>query len=90
MRSTGTPPSWTLPPERMKRQREHTVPLSAPAIALLRRLEAAQTGNYVFPGNEAVIGHTGIWDAVKELSDGKATVHGFEGVIFLMGGAPPR
>ncbi len=57
---------WTLPPERMKRQREHTVPLSAPAIALLRRLEAAQTGNYVFPGNEAVIGHTGIWDAGRK------------------------
>ena len=49
---------WTLPPARMKRQREHVVPLSPPAIAFLRRLEAAQTGNYVFPGQETVISHT--------------------------------
>ena len=49
------------------------MPLCAPAIALLRRLESAQTGD-CFPGEETVIGHTGIWDAVKELADGKATV----------------
>ena len=69
--------TWRLPPERMKRQREHLVPLSTDALALLAHLESARTGSYVFPGNEAVIGHTMIWNLTKELSDGKATVHGW-------------
>ena len=33
---------WTIPEERMKRQREHEVPLSPPALALIRRLEPLQ------------------------------------------------
>ncbi len=51
---TGTP--WTIPAERwMKRQREHEVPLSADAVALIKRLEPARIANArkavpVFPG----------------------------------------
>ena len=33
--------TWTVPAERMKRKLEHEVPLSADAMALIRRLEAA-------------------------------------------------
>lgn len=46
---------WTVPAERMKAGREHRVPLSPPARALLERLaEAGATlpDAYVFPGNK--------------------------------------
>lgn len=43
---------WTVPANRMKARREHRVPLSEPALALLRRLQPLSTGpdSYVFPG----------------------------------------
>jgi integrase len=41
---------WTVPPARTKSAREHRVPLSAHAIAILREMEAARAGDYVFPG----------------------------------------
>ena len=39
---------WTIPAERMKAGREHTVPLSKPALVLLKALP--RIGDYVFPG----------------------------------------
>ena len=39
---------WTIPPERMKADREHTIPLSPPALALLKRLP--RVSGFVFPG----------------------------------------
>ena len=41
---------WTVPARRMKSRKEHRVPLSAPAIALLRNLEKTRVGDFVFPG----------------------------------------
>jgi len=40
----------TLPAERMKAGREHRVPLSARAVAILIDMKAAASGDYVFPG----------------------------------------
>lgn len=40
--------AWTIPGERMKAGKEHRVPLSPPAIALLRKLP--RVTDYVFPG----------------------------------------
>jgi integrase len=42
---------WTVPPARMKAAREHRVPLSARALAVLDEVEKARTGNFVFPGS---------------------------------------
>jgi integrase len=44
---------WRVPPERMKAGKEHTVPLSDPAIALLRKLAAVRASDLVFPGQAA-------------------------------------
>lgn len=45
---------WTVPAERMKAGRLHRVPLSAPAVALLRGLaELRTTDPLVFPGGRA-------------------------------------
>jgi integrase len=41
---------WTVPADRMKAGREHRVPLSAPAVAILRQLEKLKTGDFVFAG----------------------------------------
>jgi integrase len=41
---------WTVPANRMKGGREHRVPLSAPAMALLGPLSEARIGEFVFPG----------------------------------------
>src|ERR1700730_6886382 len=41
---------WTIPAARMKAGREHRVPLSGRALALLAELEAARKGDFVFAG----------------------------------------
>ena len=45
---------WTVPPERMKGKREHRVPLSEPALAIIREMMPAGPESigrkYVFPG----------------------------------------
>jgi len=41
---------WTVPPARTKSAREHRVPLSDRAVAILREMDAARDGEYVFPG----------------------------------------
>jgi integrase len=41
---------WTVPAARMKAGREHRVPLSAPAVEILRQMEHKRLGEYVFPG----------------------------------------
>jgi hypothetical protein len=76
---------WTIPAERMKRGREHEVPLSADAVALIKRLEPARIGKFVFPGrsNLKPVGHYVMWDLVQFLTDRKdgepvaASPHGF-------------
>jgi integrase len=41
---------WTIPAERMKAGREHRVPLTARAIAILSEMRPLAVGEYVFPG----------------------------------------
>jgi integrase len=41
---------WTIPAARMKASREHQVPLSEPALALLRRMAGQRMSEFVFPG----------------------------------------
>lgn len=48
----GENPLWRIPPDRMKRRREHLVPLSRQAAAIFREaLKDAGEGEYVFPGS---------------------------------------
>lgn len=41
---------WTVPPERMKGNKEHRVPLTARMLAILDEIEKVKTSEYVFPG----------------------------------------
>ena len=44
---------WTIPAERMKAAREHRVPLSEPAVAILRKVNEAKVSDCVFPGQRS-------------------------------------
>jgi integrase len=44
---------WTVPPQRMKREREHRVPLTAPALAIVEYMRNVRQNDYVFPGDKA-------------------------------------
>ena len=41
---------WTVPAARMKAAREHRVPLSARAVAILATMSTMRSGDFVFPG----------------------------------------
>jgi integrase len=44
---------WTIPAARMKAGREHRVPLSACAVAILRKLAEVRLSDFVVPGMKA-------------------------------------
>jgi integrase len=70
---------WTVPATRMKAGKEHRVPLSDAALAVLERLQAHRTSDdaYVFPGRNAPVGDWSVLAVLKSTSGGEATVHGF-------------
>lgn len=41
---------WTVPADRMKAGKQHLVPLSAPALAILKRMSEVSSDEFVFPG----------------------------------------
>ena len=43
---------WTIPADRMKAGREHRVPLTDRALALLDKMKAARISEFVFPGQK--------------------------------------
>jgi integrase len=73
---------WAIPAPRMKMNRDHDVPLSEPAVALLRSLE--KTGEFVFVGGHRgpakekgkPIRNASLWSHMRRLTD-EATTHGF-------------
>jgi integrase len=42
---------WTVPASRMKAGKEHRIPLSARAVAILRLVQATKQNDYIFPGH---------------------------------------
>ena len=70
--------TWTIPAERMKAGREHRVPLSAQALAVLARArEYANGSGLVFPGPSGrVVASTAYSDLLRENGVG-CVPHGF-------------
>lgn len=68
---------WTVPAERMKAGREHRVPLSTDALALLRSLPAV--GEHVFPGQrgDAPLSDMSLTAVLRRMERDEITVHGF-------------
>jgi integrase len=70
---------WTVPASRMKAGREHRVPLSPRAVAILCQLEKLKVGDFVFPGQKSESPFSGrvLQMVLRKLGVKNATVHGF-------------
>jgi len=70
---------WTIPAARMKAGREHRVPLSAPALALLHKLATIRQGEHVFPGvrEGKSLSNMALLMALRRMKRGDLTAHGF-------------
>jgi Phage integrase family len=70
---------WTVAAARMKRGREHRVPLSRRALAILERLSSAKTSEWVFPGHKpgAPLSVMALEMVLRRMKVEGVTVHGF-------------
>jgi integrase len=75
---------WNVPGERMKAGRPHRVPLSGPAIAVLRalaplRVSSRDTDAYVFPGRRRgrPLSSMAMLMLLRRMGRGDLTAHGF-------------
>jgi integrase len=69
---------WTIPAERMKNREEHTVPLCADAMKLLRSLPKGRADAFIFPGEKRAQSLSDVSIAKPLKAMGVAvTVHGF-------------
>jgi integrase len=70
---------WTVPADRMKAGKEHRVPLSDRALALVKALHEARVSDYVFPGEKKGRPLSGMAFAMlmRRMKVGAFTPHGF-------------
>ena len=70
---------WTLPPERMKSAKQHVVPLSTAALAVLdRQQEESTPAMAVFPGRSgAPLSYASFATAPAKAGIGTCTPHGW-------------
>lgn len=74
---------WTIGAERMKARREHRVPLSAPAIELLKSVQTLRQSGaddaLVFPGGrfDVPLSDMTLTAVLRRMDRGSLTVHGF-------------
>jgi len=71
--------TWTIPAERMKAEREHVVPLSPRAVAIVKAMQAQAIGPLIFAGavEKRPISDTAMTKALRLASPDKtATIHG--------------
>ncbi|MGI4951183.1 MAG: tyrosine-type recombinase/integrase [Janthinobacterium lividum] len=73
--------TWTVPAERMKAGREHRVPLSAPALAILAEMHPlkASPADFVFPGpgKAGHLSNMALTALLRRMKLDTITVHGF-------------
>jgi integrase len=70
---------WTVPAKRMKAGREHRVPLSPRAVAILGNLTKVKMGELVFPGQSRnkPLSNMAMEMVLRRMKVEDATVHGF-------------
>ena len=69
---------WVVPASRMKADREHRVPLSGAALAVLKAVQAIRQSDYVFPGTRQgrPVGENTPVRLAKQAAGSNITVHG--------------
>lgn len=70
---------WTVPADRMKAGREHRVPLSGPAVLILKELAKTKAGDFVFAGQARgkPLSNMAMEMVLRRMKVEDATVHGF-------------
>jgi integrase len=68
---------WTIPAKRMKSGREHRIPLSEQALAIIG--ERSQDGDFIFAGRKAgtPLSNMSMLELMRDMRGKGATVHGF-------------
>lgn len=71
--------TWTIPADRMKAGKEHVVPLSDAALAILTPTEEAKRAGLVFPGTkpDKPLSDMTLAAVLKRMDRSDLTVHGF-------------
>lgn len=74
---------WVVPAARMKKRKEHRVPLSAAALAILDRAKVIRVGEYVFPSvpHDRPLSNMAMLATLKRMNRPDITVHGFRAVF---------
>ncbi|MFM0160767.1 tyrosine-type recombinase/integrase [Paraburkholderia sediminicola] len=70
---------WTIPAERMKMRKQHRVPLSTRAVALIKAQQEVMRGEYVFPGarDKKPLSNMAMLQLLERMKRDDITVHGF-------------
>ncbi|WP_281406234.1 MULTISPECIES: site-specific integrase [unclassified Methylobacterium] len=71
--------TWTVPADRMKGGREHRVPLSDPAVVLLKQMQTIGDAGFVFPGARRgkPMSGMGMLMLLRRMGRADITAHGF-------------
>jgi integrase len=71
--------TWIIPTERMKAEKEHRVPLSDAALAILEDLGKVRRDDFVFPGDRAgrPLSNMAMTMLLRRMGRADLTVHGF-------------
>jgi integrase len=74
---------WTVKGDRMKAGREHRVPLTSRALAILKEMKPASGGetDFIFPGGKRgkPLSNMAMTAVLRRMGRGDLTVHGFRG-----------
>jgi len=70
---------WTIPAERMKAGKEHRVPLSDAALAIVETMRQTHQGDFVFPGGKTgrPLSNMALLMLLRRIGRGDLTAHGF-------------
>jgi len=70
---------WVVPAARMKAGREHRVPLTGTALAILKQMNGIREGDFVFPGGKKTrpLSNMAMLAVLKRMGRSDLTAHGF-------------
>jgi integrase len=74
-----TKATWTIPGERMKNGKEHVVPLSPAALAVLERMDTLSNGEFIFFGQSSgrPLSNMALLVLLRRMKRTEITSHGF-------------
>jgi integrase len=69
---------WHIPASRMKMREDHSIPLTEPAMAILRHMQETRCGDLIFPSTGAApLSHMAMLAVLKRMNRRDSTAHGF-------------